>query len=65
MYKIKDKKSLLRLLKHHDLKGLGGIMLEDIEESLPHYKKHLKVIIKFLLKFFIFLLQRILNQITY
>lgn len=43
MYKIKDKKSLLRLLKQHDLKGLGGILLEDIQESLPHCDKHLKV----------------------
>ncbi|XP_058793437.1 transcription initiation factor IIE subunit beta [Phymastichus coffea] len=41
-YKIKDKKSLLRLLKQHDLKGLGGIMLEDIQESLPHSERHLK-----------------------
>lgn len=43
MYKIKDKKSLLRLLKQQDLKGLGGILLEDIQESLPHCDKHLKV----------------------
>ncbi|XP_043260362.1 general transcription factor IIE subunit 2 isoform X1 [Colletes gigas] len=42
MYKIKDKKSLLRLLKQQDLKGLGGILLEDIQESLPHCDKHLK-----------------------
>ncbi|KYN08615.1 PREDICTED: transcription initiation factor IIE subunit beta [Cyphomyrmex costatus] len=42
MYKIRDKKSLLRLLKQHDLKGLGGILLEDIQESLPHCDKHLK-----------------------
>lgn len=43
MYKIKDKKALLRLLKQQDLKGLGGILLEDIQESLPHCEKHLKV----------------------
>ncbi|XP_034938775.1 general transcription factor IIE subunit 2 [Chelonus insularis] len=42
MYKLKDKKSLTRLLKQHDLKGLGGILLEDIQESLPHCEKHLK-----------------------
>ncbi|XP_076645606.1 transcription factor IIEbeta isoform X2 [Halictus rubicundus] len=42
LYKIKDKKSLLRLLKQQDLKGLGGILLEDIQESLPHCDKHLK-----------------------
>lgn len=45
MYKIKDKKSLLRLLKQQDLKGLGGILLEDIQESLPHCDKHLKVLV--------------------
>jgi hypothetical protein len=44
-YKIKDKKSLLRLLKQHDLKGLGGILLEDVQESLPHCDKALKVMI--------------------
>lgn len=43
MYKIKDKKSMLRLLKQHDLKGLGGILMEDIQESLPHCEKHMKV----------------------
>ncbi|XP_014205514.1 general transcription factor IIE subunit 2 [Copidosoma floridanum] len=41
-YKLKDKKSLLRLLKQHDLRGMGGILLEDIQESLPHSEKHLK-----------------------
>ncbi|XP_041986002.1 transcription initiation factor IIE subunit beta [Aricia agestis] len=42
VYKIKDKKSLLRLLKQHDLKGLGGIFLEDVQESLPHCERALK-----------------------
>lgn len=42
-YKIRDRKSLLRLLKQQDLKGLGGILLEDIQESLPHSDKALKV----------------------
>lgn len=41
-YKIKDKKGLLRLLKQHDLKGLGGVLLEDVQESLPHCEKALK-----------------------
>ncbi|XKL61998.1 hypothetical protein PGB90_001831 [Kerria lacca] len=40
--KVKDKKSLLRLLKQYDLKGLGGILLEEIQESLPHCEKVLK-----------------------
>lgn len=42
-YKLKDRKSLLKLLKQQDLKGLGGILLEDIQESLPHAEKALKV----------------------
>lgn len=41
-YKIRDKKALLKLLKQHDLKGLGGILLEDVQESLPHCEKALK-----------------------
>lgn len=44
MYKIRDRKSLLRLLKQQDLKGLGGILLEDIQESLPHSEKALKTL---------------------
>lgn len=42
-FRIKDKKGLLRLLRQHDLKGLGGIMLEDVQESLPQCEKALKV----------------------
>ena len=32
-FEIKDKKSFLNLLKRYDLHGLGGILLEDLEES--------------------------------
>jgi transcription initiation factor TFIIE subunit beta len=42
MYKIRDGKTLLKLLKQHDLKGLGGVLLDDIQESLPHCEKVLK-----------------------
>lgn len=42
LYKIKDGKTLLKLLKQHDLKGLGGILLDDVQESLPHCDKILK-----------------------
>lgn len=42
-FKIRDKKGLVRLLKQHDLKGMGGILLEDIEESLPHSEKAMRV----------------------
>lgn len=34
-YHIKDKKQLLRLLERHEDSGLGGILLDDIRESLP------------------------------
>lgn len=43
-YKIRDKKNLLRLLKQHDLRGLGGILLEDVQESLPHCDKAMKAL---------------------
>lgn len=42
VYKIKDSKDFMRLLKQHELKSLGGILLEDIQESLPHYERVLK-----------------------
>lgn len=42
VFKLKDGKSLIKLLKQYDLKGLGGIMLEEIQESLPHCEKVLK-----------------------
>uniref|UniRef100_U5EUM5 Transcription initiation factor IIE subunit beta n=1 Tax=Corethrella appendiculata TaxID=1370023 RepID=U5EUM5_9DIPT len=42
VYKIKDGKSLMKLLKSHDLKGLGGVLLDDVQESLPQCEKILK-----------------------
>ena len=33
---MRDKKSLLKLLDHHEQKGLGGILLDDIREGLPN-----------------------------
>lgn len=44
LYKLKDRKSLLKLLKQQDLKGLGGILLDDVQESLPHCEKALKTL---------------------
>ena len=38
-YDIMTKKALIRLLKQHDLKGYGGIYLEDVQESLPKCDK--------------------------
>lgn len=43
VFKLKDGKSLVKLLKHYDLKGLGGVMLDEIQESLPHCEKVLKM----------------------
>jgi len=51
-YKLKDRKALLKLLKQQDLKGLGGIMMDDIQESLPNCEKALKVNISFFLYLF-------------
>jgi len=41
-YMLKDRKALLKLLKMHDLRGLGGIPLDDILESVPKAEKVLK-----------------------
>lgn len=43
-YNLKDRKSLLRLLDKHDQRGLGGVLLEDVQESLPNVERHLKVL---------------------
>jgi len=43
-YEIHDKKGLLKLLKNYDIHGKGGILLEDIEESLPNMPKVLKAL---------------------
>ena len=43
VYNIKDRKSLLRLLDKNDQRGLGGVFLEHVEESLPNVQKALKV----------------------
>lgn len=42
-YNLKDKKALLRLLDKHDQLGLGGVLLDDIEEGLPNSTKAIKV----------------------
>ncbi|WAR23917.1 T2EB-like protein [Mya arenaria] len=36
---IKDRRALLNLLKQHDLHGEGGLLLDDVEESLPNSAK--------------------------
>lgn len=64
-YKLKDRKALLKLLKQQDLKGLGGIMMDDIQESLPNCEKALKVKIPsfFLYTYFIYMMKNILFNI--
>jgi len=42
--RCRDKKSLLRLLRLHDMKGLGGIFREDVLESVPHAERVLKAL---------------------
>ncbi|UYV83611.1 GTF2E2 [Cordylochernes scorpioides] len=42
IYNLKDKKSLMRLLDKHDQRALGGILLEDVEESLPNAERIIK-----------------------
>lgn len=41
-YDIKDRKAFLNLLKRYDLHGEGGILMDDVEESLPHCQQALK-----------------------
>lgn len=43
-YNLKDKKALLRLLDKHDQLGLGGVLLEDVEEGLPNSQKAIKAL---------------------
>jgi len=43
-FEIYDKKGLLKLLKHYDLHGKGGLLYEDIEESLPNMQKVMKAL---------------------
>lgn len=43
-FNIKDRRGLLRLLDKHDQRGLGGILLDDVQESLPNVEKALKIL---------------------
>ncbi|XP_029908598.1 transcription initiation factor IIE subunit beta [Myripristis murdjan] len=43
-YHLKDKKALLRLLDKHDQLGLGGVLLDDVEEGLPNSAKAIKAL---------------------
>jgi len=43
-FNLKDKKALLRLLDKHDQLGMGGILLDDVEEGLPNSAKAIKAL---------------------
>lgn len=43
-YHLKDKKALVRLLDKHDQQGLGGVLLDDVEEGLPNAAKAIKAL---------------------
>ena len=38
-FHIKTRKALLKLLKQYSIKGKGGILLDDLQESLPNCDK--------------------------
>lgn len=44
-YQIRDRKSLYKLLDRNEQRGLGGIMVEDVEESLPNAKKSIRTLL--------------------
>ncbi|KAL8595585.1 hypothetical protein ACOMHN_025622 [Nucella lapillus] len=39
---IRDRKGLMRLLRNYDEVGRGGVLMEDVEESLPNAQKAVK-----------------------
>ena len=42
VFKLRDRKTLLKLLEKYDIHGKGGIMLDDVMESLPNAERVLK-----------------------
>ena len=40
---VHDRKGLLRLLSNNDVEGLGGVLVEEVEESVPNAAKALRV----------------------
>ncbi|GAB1606544.1 transcription initiation factor IIE subunit beta-like [Argonauta hians] len=43
-YNIRNRKGLMNLLKNQDLHGLGGVLSDDIEESIPNAHKAFKAL---------------------
>jgi len=40
---VHDRKGLLKLLSSNDAQGLGGVLVEEVEESVPQAAKALRV----------------------
>jgi hypothetical protein len=40
---VRNKKDLINLLKEQQLKAGGGILLEDVQESMPNAEEVIKV----------------------
>ncbi len=45
-YNLTNKRSLLKLLRQYDLKGQGGIYLDDVQESLPKCDKVVRALVE-------------------
>ena len=43
-YDLRDKKSLVKLLKRRDLAGEGGVFLDDVHESLRNSERIVKTL---------------------
>jgi len=44
-FEISSKKMLIRLLEKYDRQGLGGIFMEDLQESLPRCEKIINILL--------------------
>ena len=44
-FDISTRKGLLRLLERYDRQGLGGIFMEDLQESLPRCEKIINILL--------------------
>lgn len=42
-YEIRNRNDLYKLLKTHELKGLGGILFDDVDEAIKDADKVVKV----------------------
>ena len=40
---VHDRKGLVKLLSNNDIQGLSGVLVEEVEESVPHASKALRV----------------------